>query len=603
MSYLINKSDGSILLTLQDGSLDTTTSLGLLGKNYVGYGEVQNENFIFLLENFANQSPPSRPIRGQTWFDTSNSLLNIYNGSLWSPVGAAISSLSEPSGVTGSLWLKNDTNQLYVYVNDILRWQLVGPESVKDFGLTKAQSKILKDDQNNDHPVILLLVNDKVQAIVSSSEFVIGGSNLISGFSNLSPGITMSALSVFTGALIGNSTTSTRLETARTINGVIFDGQNNITITANTTNSLVRGTYLIGQNFNGSSQSTWAVDASSDNIIGKVVARDSAGDFSAGNITATEFIGLHRGNVSVSSGTSNFDRIVCNSVEGAAFTGNAFSASRLSTGRTINGTLFDGTQNIIVTANAETLTGSRLANNVSESSLNVVGILNSLAVQDVGITVGTNDKIRVYVSGGSSFIEDLNGKGLNFTIRDVVRVGNRATLSFLTSAQSLSVGGLNAPSVLPDINNNINLGANNRKFANVYATTFQGVATSAQYADLAENYAADRLYDFGTVLEFGGDNEVTEATDFTDKIAGVVSQNPAYLMNSSSSYKHTVSVALQGRVPCKVKGTVKKGDMMVSAGEGYARAEKNPKIGTVIGKSLENFEGSSGIIEVVVGRL
>ena len=333
------------------------------------------------------------------------------------------------------------------------------------------------------------------------------------------------------------------------------------------------------------------------------MARDSAGDFSAEKITATEFIGLHRGNVSVNLGTSNFDKIVCNSIEGAAFTGDAFSAGRLSIGRTINGTLFDGTQNITVTANAETLTGSRLANNVLESSLNIVGRLNSLEVEDAGITVGTNDKIRVYVAGGFSFIEDLNGTGLNFTIRDVSRVGNRATISFLTASQSLSIGGLNAPSVLPDINNNVNLGSNNRKFANVYATTFQGIATSAQYADLAENYAADQFYEFGTVLEFGGVEEVTEATDFTDKVAGIVSQNPAYLMNSSCSYNNTIAIALQGRVPCKVKGTVKKGDMMVSAGKGYARAEKNPKIGTVIGKSLEDFEGLSGIIEIAVGRL
>jgi hypothetical protein len=75
MAYIINKFDGSPLLVLEDGTLDTSTSLGLLGRNYVGYGETQNENFLFLLENFANNNPPSIPITGQTWFNKTTTAL------------------------------------------------------------------------------------------------------------------------------------------------------------------------------------------------------------------------------------------------------------------------------------------------------------------------------------------------------------------------------------------------------------------------------------------------------------------------------------------------------------------------------------------------
>ena len=130
-----------------------------------------------------------------------------------------------------------------------------------------------------------------------------------------------------------------------------------------------------------------------------------------------------------------------------------------------------------------------------------------------------------------------------------------------------------------------------------------GSQLSATYADLAEYYESDIHYEPGTVLAFGGDKEVTIAEDSTTKVAGIVSTNPAYVMNSACAGKHIVALALQGRVPCKVRGNIKKGDMLVSAGDGFARHALVPIIGTVIGKSLENFDGIEGIIEVAVGRL
>ena len=131
---------------------------------------------------------------------------------------------------------------------------------------------------------------------------------------------------------------------------------------------------------------------------------------------------------------------------------------------------------------------------------------------------------------------------------------------------------------------------------------FSGTATSAQYADLAEMYTADADIEPGTVVCFGGDKEVTTCMLEADKkVAGVVSTNPAYLMNSDA--EGAVAVALQGRVPCKVKGPVAKGDMMVSAGDGSAKASADPKLGEVIGKALEDFDGEEGVIEVVVGRM
>jgi hypothetical protein len=144
-----------------------------------------------------------------------------------------------------------------------------------------------------------------------------------------------------------------------------------------------------------------------------------------------------------------------------------------------------------------------------------------------------------------------------------------------------------------------NIGSTSKYFNQVFAQ-----ATTALYADLAEVYEADADYSPGTVVSFGGSKEVTISTRYTDPaVAGVISANPSYLMNNGLTADHRAIVALTGRVPTRVTGTVYKGSMMVSAGNGRACACSTPAMGTVIGKALENFDGESGIIEIVVGRM
>ena len=144
-----------------------------------------------------------------------------------------------------------------------------------------------------------------------------------------------------------------------------------------------------------------------------------------------------------------------------------------------------------------------------------------------------------------------------------------------------------------------NIGSASSTFNTIFAK-----ATSAQYADLAEMYEADADYAPGTVLCFGGTREVTLCgqADST-RVAGVVSTNPSYLMNSGQTGEHVAAVALTGRVPCRVTGTIRKGDLIVSTGDGRGRSNNNARVGTVIGKALADFEGSDGVIEVVVGRV
>jgi len=134
--------------------------------------------------------------------------------------------------------------------------------------------------------------------------------------------------------------------------------------------------------------------------------------------------------------------------------------------------------------------------------------------------------------------------------------------------------------------------------------TLNVTATRATYADLAENYQADKQYMPGTVLQFGGVAEVTVAEPDTTRVAGIVSTNPAHLMNGSLQGSSVVPLALLGRVPCMIIGPVAKGDILVSAGFGYAKANNTPAPGQAIGKALEDFVSvAKGMIEVAIGKI
>ena len=605
MAYIINRFSGQQLVVLEDGTLDTSTSLGLLGRNYTGYGETQNENFLFLLENFANDNPPSRPITGQTWYNTDVGALNVYNGTAWAPVGSAVISDTEPEGFDGGIWYKDITDQLFVYDSGL--WKLIGPEAIEGFGMTKVLAEKIRDSNGTEHAALKVVVDGTVLAVCVDDAFTIDDANAIPGFSILQAGTNISTARPVIGSLVGNAESASKLNPGRTINGVYFDGQTDIAITSNTTNTLTRGTYLTGANFNGSIATTWSVDASPSNVIGKIVARDSAGDFSAGTITAN-LLGNVSGNVTTASGTSTFNIVSANEFIGATLSGNAFTATKLQTARTINTVLFDGSANITVPADGNTLTGTQLAVNIVDSHLTNVGTLSSLDVAGAtGITLGGPSTsvapLRIYLDASTIPTLYSRNSGIRFTILDPTQPSSTAAISLVNAATALALGGPNAPAMIPVNTATTDLGISTAKWNNVHANFFVGTATAAQYADLAEKYVADQEYEPGTVLEFGGEFEVTLAEDETNRLAGIVSTDPAYLMNSECGGIHVVALALQGRAPCKVRGKISKGDMLMSAGDGYARKAISPQIGTIIGKALADFDGVNGVIEVAVGRV
>ena len=172
MSYTIKLTNGATLTTLIDGVIDqTTTDLTLISKNATGYGAFLNDNFIWLLENFANTSQPNKPVIGQLWYDTSQNILQVYNGTSFTPTGNTIVASSIPSSLTtGGLWINNSSGQLYF--NDGSETTLAGPIYTKNQGVSGFQVEDVIDTNNISHTIVLLYVAQTLIGIFSKDSFV-----------------------------------------------------------------------------------------------------------------------------------------------------------------------------------------------------------------------------------------------------------------------------------------------------------------------------------------------------------------------------------------------------------------------------------------------
>lgn len=432
MAYTINQTDGTIFATVADGTINTTSSLTLVGKNYAGYGEFLNENVLKLLESGANTTAPGAPLTGQLWFDKTAGVLKVYNGTLFKNLGSATSSASAPTSVvSGDLWFDSTNKQLKVY--DGASWILVGPSFTAGTGTSGAIVDTVQDNVAVDHVVVKLFVEDSIVATVSKDATFTPGA-AITGFATIGPGVQLSS-SVSNAVFKGSATNAQLLD----------------------------------------------------------------------NLDSTDFL-------------------------------------------------------------------SAIANDTTSGTL---GILN-----DTGLAVGIDSDFRVSVSGSDVTVQNQSSDGdLIFRINDGGVAKNVALIDGATA------------SVLPGANNTYDIGATGTVWANIYATNFNGTASSAEYSDLAERFEADTAYLPGTVVELGGDKEITIAQEaLSDQVFGVVSTAAAYLMNSGAGDNEThPPIAMNGRVPVRVIGTVNKGDRLVSAGNGLARAasKDEPTAFNVIGRALE----------------
>ena len=201
MPYQIDRTDGTVLVTLADGVVDNSTDLQLVGRNVAGYGEQQNENFVKLLENFARaDTPPSKPQVGQLWFDKNADKLrpSVFDGVHWRNLSITQVSATEPQGQKeGDLWWDTVNNKLYVFVADGNQHVLVGPESILGFGKTKWETTKLTDTSAGEHPVSIGYVDGSAYMVMADTAFEIDQAvTPLTGFTRIGEGLTSKGTNV-----------------------------------------------------------------------------------------------------------------------------------------------------------------------------------------------------------------------------------------------------------------------------------------------------------------------------------------------------------------------------------------------------------------------
>jgi hypothetical protein len=247
MAYTINKTDGSVIATITDGTVDNTTSVQLFGKSFSGFGEGLNENLVKLLENSAGTSAPSAPLTGELWMDTAVGQLKVYNGSAFEPTGGAKSqSLAPTSPGAGDLWHDSDDDQLYVYTGSA--FQLVGP--VYTAGQTLSGWKIETIASSGGNKVVSSMYAGNTRVAILSKE-------------DFTPSVTQSGFAAVKAGITLNSTL-----------GAVFDGTNtqasfiNVTGTSNTSSTVVAGGNFLRADTADTTTGALTVDTDSGIIIG-----------------------------------------------------------------------------------------------------------------------------------------------------------------------------------------------------------------------------------------------------------------------------------------------------------------------------------------------
>ena len=293
MAYTINLTNGTIFATIADGTINTASSQTLIGKNYAGYGQFLDDNFIHLLECGSNSTPPGAPLTGQLWWDSSASLLKVYNGTIFKTISAATASSSAPtSNVTGDLWYDTTNAQLKVYTGTT--WLVVGPAYTSGTGVTGAIATTIVDNTSVSHVVVELFVNDSIVGIISK-DAAFTPQVAISGYTTVRPGITLSTLvgaqvPLFQGTatlaqgltsgnifMLNNANTSTSGTLSVINNTGLFVGSNsdlNIGVSGtsvNIKNVTSNGNITFGVNIAGTPTTAMTINGSTGTISGNQI--------------------------------------------------------------------------------------------------------------------------------------------------------------------------------------------------------------------------------------------------------------------------------------------------------------------------------------------
>ena len=722
MAYTINLTDGTVYATIADGTINQIASgtpsvplVTLVGKNYAGYGEFLDENFVHLLESGSNTIAPSSPLTGQLWWDKTNNLLKVYSGTGFKTITGSTSSASEPTTtvIAGDLWFDSSNQQLKVYTG--AAWLVVGPGYTSAQGTSGAIPETILNNVGATKYITSLYVNNVRVGVVFDGASFTPQASLQAAFPTIYPGLTLS--STVSGAVFAGSATNAQLldsldssqfmrtDANTSTTGILrvqnntgmFVGVSNVfnvnttTTDANIKSNISGGNLIIQANVAGTtynvaqalgSNGTFAVSNAATvgttlNVTGNTTGGNlltaglvsAAGNVTGGNIITAALVqgatlsataNVQAGNLRTGGLISATGNISAANISGTYFLGNGSQLSGLSLGvsvtKFVNGTtegnipLVDGniaftvagTSNVLVlTTSTAYFAGGANVPSIEKGGSNIVGNIgavtggwfqnawiqgvNSTTVSASGNVTGGNLITAGAISAASvSASANVTGGNIN-TGAQVSATGNITGGNILTGGRVSATANVNGGNIISAaaisgtsltvttgsvtlgsiINGNAGNAVGNIGSSSNYFNTVFALATSAQYADLAERYAADSVLEPGTVVDLGGTHEITQSQqDLSNNVFGVISTAPAYMMNSGAGDNDThPPVAIIGRVPTKVLGIVRKGDRLVSAGNGCARAAQ-PGEATwlnVIGRALENKDSDGlGTIEATV---
>jgi len=610
MAYQVDRYNGTFFTSIEDGTVDTTSDLRLIGKNYAGYGETQNENFLHLLENFANTSPPPKAVSGQLWFDSTPGVkkLKFYDGTKFRTASGAEVSSTAPSGLqVGDLWYDSTAKQVYVWSG--ADYVLVGPETGPDLSTSAVIPQTVKDINNVSRTIAKFVSNGRTIAVVSgaSEDFTLNtvlnplNPESPTDFTLIKQGITLIS------SESGITTTNHRFwGTAR--NADFLGG-------VPATNFLQKGNQSFEQEVSfrdsgftlGNDNDLRVRVENNENLVFENrLGNDITFRITEGGLTPRSVLKIRR--ISIEPGETNqydigTETIIWRNVYADRFYGSLSGVVLNLNSATPTSPVVDVSQPItIFKGTYQTDDGTVVIDGstktIGYTGASIIGTLQGDCTGSANSST-TADRLTVYKpSIGFPLAEDgiteLGDKS-SVPIRDPNGdITARIFKGIAEKSDQLLVGTEYRSTALTATANTI---AARDSGGNITANLFQGTATAARYADLAEIYNTDTYYSVGTVVTVGGEKEV-RASVFGDRAIGAISEKPAYLMNSEAEGQ---AVALKGRVPVKVVGSIKKGDRLVASDNGCAVHASFHQFADVFAIALESSDDTGiKLIESVI---
>ena len=625
MTYSVQNTDGSKTINVAASQVNSSFSVALVGRNVSGYGQYFVQNSIRHLENFASTSAPSDAVllTGQIWYDKNESVMRVYDGSGWKRMSTTVSA-TDPTGgvVSGTTYYSTVDDKLKIHngtafveasyagkvSNEYSSDSAIG--SPTKYG-TRIRNMYIPDDTGKYRAVLALMY---VSDGTGTAGFT-GGESIMAIFSD------HAAFDVHTSTAArveGLGDVAIYAELNDTTDGIgtrIKPGMNlrkkyagtavslaNVATYADQANAI----YVSGSTYNANtifrSGSTALIPDATDSMdIGSATKRFQTlfiDSITLGNPDAAQAqtIGRAGSNVTLDIGTTALpvDNLHVSNISlanGGTIAG--LNVESFGTSAKPIDTVFASN----VAAGTFHLTSAGLYGNIVNSGGSTVfDPAQGQAVQLATAQTLTNKTLGTVLAANNS--QNIGNAGTKFgTVFSSTFDGTTANLTGTATVSTLTDGTLS-------INGGaITSGVSATFSGNVAGQYFNGIATQAQYADMAEIYSSDVEYAPGTVVKIGGEKEITQTLEHADvESFGVISSNPAYLMNSEATGQ---PVALAGRVPVKVIGKIAKGERLVSSdvpGVAWGVADEDVDIKAIIGRALEGKDdGDEGVIEAVIG--